>query len=111
MRWVLRPEQRLPRPGQDGVGHLHDERGQLLRRRAITVNAFGNFLLLNRNVGWDAGNAQTIGTGNITVSSGAVVRNGTDHSIWGGHQNTRTVTVNGGTVTWPAARNTPTSCR
>ncbi|MFO1489324.1 MAG: autotransporter-associated beta strand repeat-containing protein [Kiritimatiellia bacterium] len=61
-----------------------------------TVNA--GTLLLNRNVGWDAGNAQTIGTGNITVNSGAVVRNGTDHSIWGGHQNTRTVTVNGGTV-------------
>ena len=70
--------------------------GSSLFSGGTTVN--GGTLLLNRNVGWDAGNAQAIGTGDITVNSGAILRNGADHSIWGGHQNTRTVFVNNGTV-------------
>ncbi|MFO1529876.1 MAG: autotransporter-associated beta strand repeat-containing protein [Kiritimatiellia bacterium] len=61
-----------------------------------TVN--GGTLLLNRAAAWDGGASTGAGTGNITVNSGAILRNGADHSIWGGHQNTRTVFVNNGTV-------------
>jgi fibronectin-binding autotransporter adhesin len=61
-----------------------------------TVN--GGTLLLNRDAGWSGFASTAAGTGNITVNSGATVRSGTTHSIWGGHQNTRTVTLNEATA-------------
>jgi fibronectin-binding autotransporter adhesin len=61
-----------------------------------TVN--GGTLLLNRDAGWNGGTSLAAGTGNITANSGTTLKNGTSHSIWGGHQNTRTVTLNDATV-------------
>jgi fibronectin-binding autotransporter adhesin len=55
-------------------------------------------VVLNQNVGAGGGNGTAGGAGSITVNAAATLANGAGNSIWGGVLNTRTVTVNQGTI-------------
>lgn len=62
----------------------------------VTVNS--GRVVLSNDVGFDNGNARPVGTGDLTVNPTTTVANGAAHSIWGGWNTTRAVTVNSGSI-------------